>query len=57
MCETFPARVERGGAMPPVEKLPYFPEQALEALGEIRAVVLAGAPRRSHFSAIPTCRA
>src|SRR5581483_2470787 len=43
MCETFPARVERGGAMPAVEKLPYFPEQALAAFGKSAAVVLAGA--------------
>jgi acetolactate synthase-1/2/3 large subunit len=43
MCETFPARVERGGAMPAVEKLPYFPEQALAAFGKSGAVVLAGA--------------
>jgi acetolactate synthase-1/2/3 large subunit len=43
MCETFPARVERGGAMPPVEKLPYFPEMALEALAKSSSVILAGA--------------
>jgi acetolactate synthase-1/2/3 large subunit len=43
ICETFPARIERGGAMPRVEKLPYFPEQAIEALSKYDAVVLAGA--------------
>jgi acetolactate synthase-1/2/3 large subunit len=43
MCETFPARIERGGAMPAVEKLPYFPEQATDALSKSAAVILAGA--------------
>jgi acetolactate synthase-1/2/3 large subunit len=42
MCETFPARVERGGSLPFVEKLPYFPEQATESLSKSKAVVLAG---------------
>ena len=53
MCETFPARVERGGAMPLIEKLPYFPEQALEALGKSDAVVLAGAPTPVAFFGYP----
>jgi len=53
MCETFPARVERGGAMPNLEKLPYFPEQALEALGKSDAVVLAGAPTPVAFFGYP----
>src|SRR3984957_14896646 len=52
-CETFPARVERGGAMPNLEKLPYFPEQALEALGKSDAVVLAGAPTPVAFFGYP----
>jgi acetolactate synthase-1/2/3 large subunit len=40
--ETFPARTERGGGLPDIDRLPYFPEAALEALaGSI--VVLAGA--------------
>jgi len=53
MCETFPARVERGGAMPWVEKLPYFPEQAIEALNPFGAVVLAGAPAPVSFFGYP----
>ncbi|MEA2678536.1 MAG: acetolactate synthase large subunit [Candidatus Binataceae bacterium] len=53
MCETFPARVERGGALPNLEKLPYFPEQALEALGKSDAVVLAGAPTPVAFFGYP----
>jgi acetolactate synthase-1/2/3 large subunit len=42
-CETFPARVERGGAHPLLERLPYFPDQALAALSGFRSFVLAGA--------------
>ncbi len=43
VCETFPSRIERGAGRPPVEKLPYFPEQALEMLSKYQAIVLAGA--------------
>jgi acetolactate synthase-1/2/3 large subunit len=53
MCETFPARIERGGAMPFVEKLPYFPEQATEALSKSAAVILAGAPAPVAFFGYP----
>ncbi|MCX4163598.1 MULTISPECIES: acetolactate synthase large subunit [Paraburkholderia] len=44
MCfsETFPARTERGGGLPDIDRLPYFPEPAREALAG-RKVVLAGA--------------
>jgi len=40
--ETFPARTERGGGLPDIDRLPYFPEVAIEALGD-SIVVLAGA--------------
>ncbi|WP_017775040.1 acetolactate synthase large subunit [Paraburkholderia kururiensis] len=40
--ETFPARTERGGGLPDIDRLPYFPEPAREALAG-RLVVLAGA--------------
>jgi acetolactate synthase-1/2/3 large subunit len=42
-AETFPARWERGVGLPAVTRLPYFPEQAVEALGGADVVVLAGA--------------
>ncbi|MCZ6785100.1 MAG: acetolactate synthase large subunit [Proteobacteria bacterium] len=42
-AETFPARWERGGDLPAVARLPYFPEQGAEALGDAEVVVLAGA--------------
>jgi acetolactate synthase-1/2/3 large subunit len=53
MCQTFPARIERGGGMPAVEKLPYFPEQALETLSKSAAIVLAGAPAPVAFFGYP----
>jgi acetolactate synthase-1/2/3 large subunit len=53
MCETFPARVERGGSLPFVEKLPYFPEQATESLSKSKAVVLAGALAPVAFFGYP----
>lgn len=44
-CETFPARAERGGGLPDIDRLPYFPEFAVAALKEADAVVVAGADR------------
>jgi len=42
MHETFFARLERGGDLPVFDRLPYFPEQALGALGGAADMVLAG---------------
>lgn len=42
-CETFPARAERGGGLPDIDRLPYFPEHAVAALKEADAVVVVGA--------------
>lgn len=53
ICETFPARLERGGGLPAVEKLPYFPEQALELMAKVDAVVIAGAPSPVAFFGYP----
>lgn len=41
--ETFPARAERGGGLPVIDRLPYFPEAAMARLGDAAAVILAGA--------------
>lgn len=47
--ETFPARSERGGGLPDIDRLPYFPEPARAALGG-RKVIIAGAlPPVSYF--------
>ncbi len=40
--ETFPARSERGGGLPDIDRLPYFPEAAIAAL-DGATVMLAGA--------------
>ncbi|TGD88033.1 acetolactate synthase large subunit [Mycolicibacterium sp. CH28] len=44
-CETFPARAERGGGLPDIDRLPYFPENAVAALKEADVVVVAGADK------------
>ena len=41
--ETFPAVAERGGGLPAIDRLPYFPEAAIAALGNRQLVVIAGA--------------
>ena len=43
MTETFTARIERGAGIPNPARLPYFPEQALEALKGTQNLILAGA--------------
>jgi len=53
MCETFPARLERGSDQPFVPRLPYFPEQALEALAPFDSMVIAGAPKPVAFFGYP----
>jgi len=40
--ETFPARTERGGGLPDIDRLPYFPEAAIAALSGA-TVLLVGA--------------
>ncbi len=53
MCETFPARWERGVGLPVVERLPYFPEQAMAALSPFKNVILAGAISPVAFFGYP----
>lgn len=42
MTESFPGFLERGEAYPDVVRIPYFPEPALEYLGQYRGFVLIG---------------
>lgn len=51
--ETFPARQERGNHLPNFPALPYFPEQARDAIGNITSLVLAGAREPVAFFAYP----
>jgi len=43
-AETFPARWERGGNLPQIERLAYFPEQARATFAGLEALVVADAP-------------
>ena len=53
ICETFPARMERGAGRPAIERLPYFPEQGISLLSKYRAIVLAGARPPVSFFGYP----
>ena len=53
LCETFPARMERGGSLPSPERLAYFPEQVLARLGKISDLVLAGVTEPVAFFGVP----
>ncbi len=50
---TFVARMPRGRSRPPIDRLPYAVNQALETLAPMRTVVLAGAPAPVAFFAYP----
>ncbi|MBP6364280.1 MAG: acetolactate synthase large subunit [Novosphingobium sp.] len=53
ICETFPARMERGAGRVAVEKLPYFGEQAADYLKDFTAIVFVGAEPPVSFFAYP----
>jgi acetolactate synthase I/II/III large subunit len=53
MTETFAARIERGAGTPAPARLPYFPEQALEALDGTQTLVLAGTKSPVAFFGYP----
>jgi acetolactate synthase I/II/III large subunit len=53
MTETFTARIERGAGIPPAIRLPYFPDQALDALAGVEIVILAGAKEPVSFFGYP----
>ena len=53
ICETFPARLERGAGMPTLDRLPYFPEQAIEMLKAFDTIVIAGAKQPVAFFGYP----
>ncbi len=54
MSTTFPARVESGPGLFPVARMPYFPEQVIEATQGAKCVVLAGAKPPVSFFAYQT---
>lgn len=53
LCETFPTRMERGLGLPEVEKIPYFPDQALRRLSAFDTLVIAGAAEPVAFFGYP----
>ncbi|MCB2089659.1 MAG: acetolactate synthase large subunit [Sphingomonadaceae bacterium] len=53
VCETFPARLQRGAGRVAVERLPYFGEQAAELLKDFMAIVFCGCEPPVSFFAYP----
>ena len=53
ICETFPARLERGVGIPAADRLAYFAEAATAQLAGTRHLVLAGAVSPVSFFAYP----
>ncbi|MEZ5658023.1 MAG: acetolactate synthase large subunit [Burkholderiaceae bacterium] len=52
-CETFPAAIDRGLAMPAPERFPYFPEPAFASVAAVDLVVVAGAVAPVTYFAYP----
>jgi len=53
LCETFPARLERGAGLPVVGRLGYLAEMATYQLGGAKHLILAGARSPVTFFAYP----
>jgi acetolactate synthase-1/2/3 large subunit len=53
LCDTFPARVERGAGRPAVERIGYFPEQGAATLEGTDLLVLVGASEPVTFFGYP----
>jgi acetolactate synthase-1/2/3 large subunit len=53
LAETFPARLERGGDVPPIGRLNYLGEMAIGELADVRHLVLVGTPAPASFFAYP----
>ncbi|MGB0878621.1 MAG: acetolactate synthase large subunit [Mycobacterium sp.] len=53
LCETFPARLERGAGVPAIERLAYFAEAAEAQLAETAHLILVGATSPVSFFAYP----
>jgi len=51
LCPTFPARVDAARECAPLERLPYLPEQIVDALSNVRQLVLVGAEAPISFFA------
>jgi acetolactate synthase-1/2/3 large subunit len=56
MCDIFNARVERGAGRASIERLPYFPQQMIEALAGTKHLILVGTKPPVTFFAYPGFR-
>lgn len=53
LADSFFARMERGGGLPYVAKIPYFPDQAIDLLRRYDHVIVAGTRRPVAFFGYP----
>lgn len=53
LCETFPARLQRGAGRVPVQRVPYFGEQVAELLQPFEQLILVGSAAPVSFFAYP----
>ena len=53
LAETFPARFERGGGLPPIQRLAYLGEMAIGQLASARHIILVDTPAPVSFFAYP----
>jgi acetolactate synthase-1/2/3 large subunit len=53
IAQTFPARLERGAGLPPIDRLPYFAEHAAARLAPYRHVILVDSAEPVAFFAYP----
>jgi acetolactate synthase-1/2/3 large subunit len=56
MCTGFPARLEQGGGLPRIERVPYIADAADAVFEDVDVVVLAGAPEPVCYFADETRR-
>ena len=54
--QTLPGYMERGSGLPIVERVPYFPEQAMAVMSRYEVVLFAGAPEPVTFFGYPGVR-
>jgi acetolactate synthase-1/2/3 large subunit len=53
LCETFPARIERGAGLPAFDRIAYLPEMATQQLAGLDSIVLVGAAEPVTFFGYP----
>ncbi len=53
LAEVFPARLQRGAGVPPVERIAYFPERATAQLDGLEHLILVDAKSPASFFAYP----